>query len=185
MSRVSLAGGVVTKPACSRPKFYSFFFFWWECGLNSELHTGKVGALLLKPYLQSIFLIILKTGSVNYLPRLSWNQDPPDLSLLSSSPCSIIGVSHQLSVCGSRYFWLYLSGLVLEMTFLRDLLGVRGLVRGFPDAGTLRIFSKGDTERKSSVLGSGPGTDQLLGQELEGYATAGWARSYSRHRKCA
>jgi hypothetical protein len=32
------------------------FLFWWDCHLNSGLHTCKVGTLLLEPNLQSILL---------------------------------------------------------------------------------------------------------------------------------
>jgi hypothetical protein len=32
------------------------FFFWWDWGLKSGIHTYKAGILLLEPHLQSILL---------------------------------------------------------------------------------------------------------------------------------
>jgi hypothetical protein len=39
------------------------FSFWWDWGLNSELHTCKAGVLSLQSHLQSILpLVILEIG---------------------------------------------------------------------------------------------------------------------------
>jgi hypothetical protein len=57
-----------------------FFCFWWDWGLDSGLHSCKVGTLPLEPLLQSILLWLFW----NYLPWLALNHDSPNLSLPSS-----------------------------------------------------------------------------------------------------
>jgi hypothetical protein len=44
--------------------FNLFFFFWWDWGLSSGLHTCKAGALSLEPHFQSIlFSLFWRWGS--------------------------------------------------------------------------------------------------------------------------
>jgi hypothetical protein len=73
--------------------FSSFFCFWWDWGLNTELCTCKAGALQFGPHLQSILLwLFWRWGFTNSLPRLALNHDLPDLSL---QVAMITGISHQ------------------------------------------------------------------------------------------
>jgi hypothetical protein len=74
---------------------FFFFFFLWDWGLNSGLCICKAGALLLQPYLQSIFL------------RLFWrwclkNFSQASLPISASQQSSkITGVSHWCQASGS------------------------------------------------------------------------------------
>jgi hypothetical protein len=51
------------------------YLFWWDWGLHS---TARATTPV------HFALVILETGLQNYLPRLTSNCDPPDLSLPSS-----------------------------------------------------------------------------------------------------
>jgi hypothetical protein len=53
-------------------------------GLGFELSSNKAGALPPEPHFQSILLWLLWRWIVSYLPRLTSNRDPPNLSLPSS-----------------------------------------------------------------------------------------------------
>jgi hypothetical protein len=69
--------------------FYSYyfgsFFFLGELGLNSGLNACKTDALLLEPHLQAILLWLFgRWGLTNYLPMLTSNFDPPNLSFPNS-----------------------------------------------------------------------------------------------------
>jgi hypothetical protein len=68
-------------------------FSWWDWGLNSQLHTCKAGALLLKPHLQSILLWLFGDGGSRTI-FLGW--PGTTIFLISASQVArITGVSHQ------------------------------------------------------------------------------------------
>jgi hypothetical protein len=61
------------------------YFCLQDWGLNSKLHTLKVGTLLSEPHLPSILLwIFCRWGLVNCSPKLASGCGPSDLSLPSS-----------------------------------------------------------------------------------------------------
>jgi hypothetical protein len=69
-----------------------FFFFLWERGVISGLHTCKTGAPSYQPHFQSICSGDFGDGSLkNCFPRLALNCDPPNLSFQVPR---ITGVSH-------------------------------------------------------------------------------------------
>jgi hypothetical protein len=61
-----------------------YFFFSWDCGLNSGFHFCKAGALPLEPHLQSILVWLFWKWGSHYLPRLASNCHSSDLSFPSS-----------------------------------------------------------------------------------------------------
>jgi hypothetical protein len=60
---------------------FFFFFFWWDWGLNSGLCTYKSRCSPLQSICSGYFV---DGGLKNYLPKLLYHQDPPDLILPSS-----------------------------------------------------------------------------------------------------
>jgi hypothetical protein len=65
--------------------FYLFILFLVGQGFELRISCCKAGALLLEPHDQSSLLwLFWRCGLLNYLPGLSLNSNPPNLSLLSS-----------------------------------------------------------------------------------------------------
>jgi hypothetical protein len=70
---------------------FCLFFFWWDQGFNSGLHTCKAGALPLEPHLQSIWLWLFWGWDLsNCLPCWYLNSFLP---ISASQVARIIGVT--------------------------------------------------------------------------------------------
>jgi hypothetical protein len=84
--------------------------FWWDRDLNSGLHTGKTGALLLEPHLQSIIL----------LSEFYHNRDLEKWSKIIKLGCSL--ENYKLLNCGHVYIMIF--GNHLKHTIFLNLIGL-------------------------------------------------------------